>query len=679
MKYFLKKNIGGIILMLVFFLIPVFYFLLISNDYQIDSSDCKTLGNEVIVNVLDDGSMTITEKMHLKTRWHEINKDIVYGADKDNPIQDNDNNGQQFQNPSFNSDVVRVRVLNKDGNEIFATDNTNIGFPEKDNMIQFSFAGGFTHTWYDDPSHSVSSSYANAERIYIYAKDGLGPECYIEYTYGFKGAVMYYEDIAELNAIFATNNEMVTNDVNVTINLPKNSFGSLTDEEKEKFKVFGHGTDGKVEILNDYTIKLSAKKLLPNDNIEARILMPNKLFDVTKFDNDFNHNVSTLSHYENAIKYEEKLRKETNTVNTLETVSLVVIILSILYTIGLFILLYVKYDKEYKPEFFGEYYRELPNDYGPAVMGYLYRFKDADKNDVTATLLDLIRRKHIILNADGESLTSKKPNYIMTLNKEKPTDDLKDYEKTLIHWFFEVVGDGDKVSLDQLDAFNGKEKTALIYQKCNRDFNLQVEKEGKKYNFFEAKKGVKACAAFGVILFIALIFHVCASLLLFGLISPVYGIWWTIGLLVFIFWYANTIIRRTKSGNEEYVKWKAFEKFLKEFSNIKDYPMPGIIVWEHYMVYAAEFGIADLVEKQVRFKYSELGREGELTQSSDNSFFAYPTFYHYYCYRVSYSSVIANNTIMKARAARASSSSRGGGGFGGGSSHGMGGTHMSGR
>lgn len=676
MKYFLKKNIGGIILMLVFFLIPVFYFLLISNDYQIDASECQTLANDVVVNVLDDGSMTITEKMHLKTRWHEVNKDLVYSADKDNPIQDNENNGKQFQSPNFDSNVVKVRVLDENGHEMFATDNTNIGSSENDNMIQFSFAQGYTHTWSDDPSRPVISSYPNAERIYIYAKDGLGPKCFIEYTYGFKGAVMHYEDIAELNAIFATNNEMVTNNVTVTINLPKTSFGGLTSDE---LKVFGHGTNGKVEIIDAYTIKLSAKKLLPNDNVEARILMPNKLFDVTKFDNELNHNVSTLSHYQNAIDYEEKLMKETKTANALETVSLVVIIISILYTVGIFILLYNKYDKEYKPEFYGEYYRELPNDYGPAVMGYLYRFKDADKNDVTATLLDLIRRKYVLLNAEGESLTSKKPNYLMTLNKEKSADDLKDYEKTLIKWFFETVGDGEKVSLDQLDDFNGKEKTALIYQKCNKDFNLQVEKEAKKYDFFEAKKGTKACSGFSVLLIFALIFQVFASFLSFGLIRPVYGIWWTIGLLIFLFWYANTIIRRTKSGNEEYVKWKAFEKFLKEFSNIKDYPMPGIIVWEHYMVYAAEFGIADLVEKQVRFKYSELGREGELTQSSNDNFFAYPAFYHYYCYRVNYSFAIANNTIMKARAARASSSMRGGGGFGGGSSHGMGGSHMSGR
>ena len=164
----------------------------------------------------------------------------------------------------------------------------------------------------------------------------------------------------------------------------------------------------------------------------------------------------------------------------------------------------------------------------------------------------------------------------------------------------------------------------------------------------------------------------------FTLVVPGFSIWFAIGFIIFINVYARSIIRRTKKANEEFTKWKAFKKFLEEFSNMKDYPMPGIIVWEHYMVYATEFGIADKVEKQVRFKYSSLGMENELT-SSNATFFFYPSFYNYYSYRMANSFTVASTTIAKAQAARAGGSGGGRGGFGGGSSHGMGGTHMSGR
>jgi uncharacterized membrane protein len=135
------------------------------------------------------------------------------------------------------------------------------------------------------------------------------------------------------------------------------------------------------------------------------------------------------------------------------------------------------------------------------------------------------------------------------------------------------------------------------------------------------------------------------------------------GLSIIIGSYLNSIERRSKKGNEDYVRWKAFEKFLKEFTNIKDYPMPGMTIWEHYMVYATAFGIADLVEKQIRFKYQQLNQTSELNRSST---FRYPGFYLYSNRMMARSFVSAQQTISQAQAQRNNSSGRGGGGFGGG-------------
>jgi uncharacterized membrane protein len=50
--------------------------------------------------------------------------------------------------------------------------------------------------------------------------------------------------------------------------------------------------------------------------------------------------------------------------------------------------------------------------------------------------------------------------------------------------------------------------------------------------------------------------------------------------------YGVLIRKKTQTGINEYTKWRAFKRFLLHFSNMKDYEIPSIIVWEHYLVYA---------------------------------------------------------------------------------------------
>jgi uncharacterized membrane protein len=127
--------------------------------------------------------------------------------------------------------------------------------------------------------------------------------------------------------------------------------------------------------------------------------------------------------------------------------------------------------------------------------------------------------------------------------------------------------------------------------------------------------------------------------------------------------YLTSMQRRSIAGNEDYVKWRAFKKFLTDFSRLQDYSMPMIQVWEKYMVYAVAFGIAELVEKQLRFKYQQLRQEATFEQSRT---LRYPFFYRYYVGGLSRSFMGAQRTIAQAQAARNKSGRGGGGRFGGG-------------
>jgi uncharacterized membrane protein len=81
------------------------------------------------------------------------------------------------------------------------------------------------------------------------------------------------------------------------------------------------------------------------------------------------------------------------------------------------------------------------------------------------------------------------------------------------------------------------------------------------------------------------------------------------------------------------------------------------------MVYAVAFGIADLVEKQLRFKYKQMGLEDSLQSSP---MFRHSGLQYYYASRLSRSFAMAQNTIQVAQAQRNNAAGGGGGRFGGG-------------
>jgi hypothetical protein len=89
-------------------------------------------------------------------------------------------------------------------------------------------------------------------------------------------------------------------------------------------------------------------------------------------------------------------------------------------------------------------------------MSYLYRFKSIEKDDVTATLMDLVRRGFVKIDAGTESLTKAKVNYTLIRDKTKNISDLKNYEKQLLSWFFDTVAGGDSLTLNQLEKLYKK-------------------------------------------------------------------------------------------------------------------------------------------------------------------------------------------------------------------------------
>ena len=142
--------------------------------------------------------------------------------------------------------------------------------------------------------------------------------------------------------------------------------------------------------------------------------------------------------------------------------------------------------------------------------------------------------------------------------------------------------------------------------------------------------------------------------------------WLIVPCIAFVI-YVLAFKRRTKKGNEHYVRWKAFKNFLEDFGNFSIKELPEIELWEKYLVYAVLFGIADKVQKVMNVKIKEFSNDVVL----DSDLLVYNNFYHM-SYVVNSSVNSAISAASRASASKAISTSSSGGGFGGGFSSGGG-------
>ena len=62
----------------------------------------------------------------------------------------------------------------------------------------------------------------------------------------------------------------------------------------------------------------------------------------------------------------------------------------------------------------------------------------------------------------------------------------------------------------------------------------------------------------------------------------------------------------TQKGIDEREKWKAFKKYMEDFSLLKEKDIPDLVVWEKYLVYATAFNISAEVLEQLKIVYPEI-------------------------------------------------------------------------
>jgi len=536
-----------------------------------------------------------------------------------------------------------------------------VGVKEGENITYFSESNGSgTYVYELDDTGEIAKL-----KIYEPSNDEK-KTFYIGYT--LVNVAEKYNDIGIFNRkIIDSGWSVPLSNITINITIPEGA-------AKEDLKVYAHGPlTGESFIVDERTFKFTAPSL-NNEFLETLVIFPPELISASTnvFEQDelqsILDNEQRLADEANEIR-EEAIREQEELLKReeREKASRPIFGALIAAALGSIFVMFRKFTRELKPEFMGDYYRELPEDYSPAVMTYLLTKGRTKDDDIIATLLDLARKKVIKLRPmkieSGLIFKKEEDTFEITWMDKEKLSGLLPHEQFLATWFLDEIGGGTGLVLDDLEKVVKKQKAALQFQKDYEYFKAKVKDTAEKQQFFAPNKlqGAKVFVLIGI----GLILSGLAGLFLLGSFIAI-GLIILGGVLIFGLISVNFIRKYSRHGVEHKAMWEAFKKFLQDFSNLKDAEIPSLVIWEHYLVYATSLGVADEVIDQLPKVFSE----ADLSNPDLTYMGGYRSFTNFYLLNNSFNNTMSKVSSAVSSAQIASSTKSSGGGFGGGFSGG---------
>lgn len=581
-----------------------------------------------------------------------------------------------FSAPSYRIDDLRIRAeIKKDGSVLvteqvlYSADKINgilynvdaKGYGELKNLSVFyeengkfvpavrqrgSGRGNYTVTE-DDELYKIKLYYPlRNEREYFAVR------------YVLPQGVAVYKDTAQFNRKMVGENwEKSIRNVQVTVELPE-------EISKEKIYAFGHGPlTGDVEILNGKEIRYTLQNYYPGEFLETNILFPKELVSgvnkkYIKNKNAFNE---IMKMEKNLAEEANKEREKAARIMGLKWAAFGVMACWVIFT-GTFI--YLKNGRRYKVKApYGEYFRELPDDYTPAVAGAVVSRTAIKPEHLFATVMDLVRKDFLELIEEGNQT-------ILRRTEERDFSSLKDYEKYVLDWYINDMGDGMEVVMEDVEKYISGNRNAKRFYSKYQVWYKGVAEDLKNLGIVKAK--TKKIPMFlgiftGFLMFPGGVFMAQ----FFG--EPKFMIF-TFGAVPFII-FSGSKKKLSLEAEEAFARWSAFKKFLIDYSNLEEAKTASIHIWEHYFVYAAALGVAEKVAKGYK-KIAALRGENENTGVGR---YYRPSLMNTYMYSRAFRNIerytagAASRSIREISKSNRSSAGGRGGGFSGGSSGGGGG------
>ena len=506
----------------------------------------------------------------------------------------------------------------------------------------------------DASNYEVSAS-DELYRIKLYSKNQNNIRTF-KFVYKLPEAITVYDDVAQFNRKMVGQEwQQGIKHITAKVIVPV-----PTDYDNSNILVFGHGPlTGEVDKEGN-TVVYKLDDYYPGDFLEAHILMEPEIFS--------EYNKSKIVHKDmkqELLDMEAKLSEEANTerdkASSQQKISkkqgVILGVLGSIWGVLMFYIYGIYRRKNRVKNSVGKYLRELPDDSSPALVGS-FMTDSISGNEILATIVDLIRKKVLMLETSGEKS-------IITLvgNTEK----LSAQERVIVDIYINDFGNGKSLDLKDFDLFQEVPmSTARKFEKWKTIIQSEMD---RKDLVFEGFKGMGENLFYtslgGIILGIKFFKNILEK----AMESKMFLIIVIMGFILLISLTKARYPRKELAEAKD--KWQAFKNFLSDYSQLEEAKISSVHLWEQYFVYA----IALEVSEKVVEAYKKALDMGVIDQGV-NKFRTSPIFNPMFSRSfsnlngmVSRTNSMASSTIASSRR---SSSSGGGGGFGSGSSGGGG-------
>ena len=408
--------------------------------------------------------------------------------------------------------------------------------------------------------------------------------------YRVRGAVFSYPDCTEIYwQAIGGGWERATRSAAVTVRLPAPA------ADRSDLLVYGHGPlTGRASIVDAATGLFTATNVKAGQFLEVRMAWPPGLVagvpssEYTRAslrEEEAGRVQRTIADIERErIASDKRLR----TTKTLTGIWLVALVLVPLVWLPFFMRTWRRVGQDYRFSGLPDYAREPASELPPALVELLMKEGvGITPRSFTATIFDLARRGWLEIHDDlveKRRLFFKGQDYASTLILKKSFEAdpaLRGFERDVLGLLFgEVSGGpaspGARLAVNELKAY--LKKNGQKFRKWYEAWSKAVKAEGAALGFIEPGS-LRARNAF-------LIATVPLALVT---LNPLLGV--MAASLV------PTLKRRALPFARENEQWKAFRRFLRDFSHFKDIPPEAYKLWEFYLVFGILFGFASKILK----------------------------------------------------------------------------------
>ncbi len=395
--------------------------------------------------------------------------------------------------------------------------------------------------------------------------------------YRVPDAVTLGSDVGELYWQFVGNDHPGIGSVAVRITVP-GSFDAAAedntpDTDATVLRAWAHGpSNGRVDLTAD-SVVLAVDDVPGGRFVEARVAIPAGAFTGAATSGS---RLPTILAEERAFIAERESDRDQRDAGT--GLSLIATLLGALALGGV----WRRYGREPDVPAIGEYWREPLDDPPAVVLATLDRGGIAPGKGMASTLIDLAQRGHLTISEHVEEQWGPDERTHVFTRRTRVGDPPAPFERHLLDYVF---ADADTVSSTDI------EERAKEDQPAAKEF-LDEWKElvGAAYSAkgYGDPGGVRQ-RWWWLAGIVAVLAAAGAVALVLG--SPV-GLVPLIATVPLIIVGVLLLRNRSMAGAEATAKAKGLERFLEDFSHLKDAPAGHLILWERYLVYAVTLGVS---------------------------------------------------------------------------------------